>query len=155
LRPGRFMPLTVVLAAAVAQPGAQAQAPTVNYGPDVLVISTPVLTALERGLRTEIALREAFRKELAALKTPEQYNQCKLAAATSPESLKLAESFMTMPDDVAPDEVRRRMMRAGKAMEAFQLKTCGADPIAFGDSWRAARLKDIERKAADAAGPIP
>jgi len=134
---------------------AAAQAPTVDYGPDVLVISQPVLAALEKGLRTEIALREGLRRELAAMKTAAQYDRCKLETATSPESMKLFESLTTMPDDVARDEYQRRMLKAGKAMEAFVLKKCGADPVAFGDSWRAARLAVIERKAAAAAGPLP
>jgi hypothetical protein len=155
LRPGRFMPLAVVFGAALAQPSAEAQAPAPNYGPDVLVISEPVLAALDKGLRTEIALREALRKQLAALKTREQYQQCGVAAVTSPESLKLNESLMVMPDNVTPGEWRRRMMRAGKALEAFVLKTCGVDPSVFNDNWRAARLKEIEGKAASAAGPIP
>jgi hypothetical protein len=155
LRPGRFMPLAVVFGAALAQPSAEAQAPAPNYGPDVLVISEPVLAALDKGLRTEIALREALRKQLAALKTSEQYQQCQGAAATSPESMKLSESMMTMPDNIAPDEWRRRMMRAGKALEALILQKCGVDPSAFNDNWRAARLKEIEDKAASAAGPIP
>jgi len=155
LRPGRLIPLAVFIAAAVAQTAAEAQDPAVNYGPDVLVISTPVLTALERGLRTEIALREALRKELAAMKTPEQYEQCKLATVTSPEGMSLYQSIMTVPDNIAPDAWRRQMTKGGKVIEAFLLKKCGADPVAFGDSYRQARLREIERRAADAAGPIP
>ncbi len=155
LTPGRLIPLTVVLAAAVARSSAQAQATAIDYGPDVVVISPQVLAAFAKGLRTEIALREAFRKELAAMKTPAQYQQCEAAAASSPERLKLAQSMMNMPADVQPDEVQRRFATIATVVEALTLKACGPDPEPFNETWRLAQLKKIERKAADAAGPVP
>jgi len=146
------MVLAVVLAAAVAQPAAEAQAPP-DYGPDVLVISSPVLAALEKGLRTEIALRAAFRKELAALKTKAQYEQCYREAMTSPESAKISEFLLSMPDDITPGEMRRRSERFGKQVEAFLLRKCGANPNTFDDTWRAARWR--RSSARQQQRPVP
>lgn len=132
------------------------QAPGVDHGPNVLEISEPVLTALAKGLRTEIALREELRKQLAALKTPAQYQQCTQQAVLSPEHQKLAGTLFRMPDNVKPEEFQRRMLRAGKMMEALLVKKCGADPGGYSVSeLTGKRLVEIERKAADAAGPIP
>lgn len=155
LKRGRLVVLAVILAVAVVQSAAQAQAPRGNNGPTVLVITAPVLTAFERGLRTEIALRDAFRKELAVLKTDEQYQKCYMESMTSPEGAKAGESLILMPDNITAGQRQRRTERAGRGILAFLRRKCGAKPSEFGDTWRAARLTEIERKAANAAGPLP
>lgn len=152
---GRLVVLAALLAVAVGRSAAEAQAPTAREGPDVLVISEPVLTAFERGLRTEIALRAEFRKELAALKTKQEYQRCYGESMTSPEAMKLGESILIMPDNITPGAQQRRTERAGRSILAFLERKCGPDPVAFGDSWRAKRLEEIERRAANAAGPLP
>lgn len=144
----------VLLAAAIAPAAAEAQAPP-DYGPDVLVISEPVLAALEKGLRTEIALRAELRKQLAALKTKAEYQSCTTAALSSPESAKITEYVINMPEDMTPGEMQRRSVRATRAVEVFFLRKCGPDPNKFNETWRAAQLREIEEKAAAAAGPLP
>jgi hypothetical protein len=149
------MVLALILAAFIGNARAEAQDPVARDGPEVLEISEPVLKAFERGLRTEIALRAEFRKELAALKTREEYQRCYGTSMTSPAAQKLAEPMMNVPAGTSPEEYQRRTTRAGERLQAFLLKSCGPDPIAFNDSWKAKRLEEIERRAADAAGPLP
>jgi len=152
------MLLAVILAAAALPPAAEAQAPP-DYGPDVLVISEPVLAAFEKGLRTEIALRAALKKEIAAQeatqKTPAQYRQCQGQASMSPESMKIAESMASIPDDATAGQRQRRMERIGMRLKASIRRQCGPEPQGSRDSWVAERLQDIEQRAANAAGPIP
>lgn len=148
---GRDLVLAVAFAAA-----AQAQPPAVDYGPDVLVITEPVLTAFAKGLRTEIALRDALRKELAARRTKAQYEQCVQQLATSPESQPFNEAFLAIVTGGGkPEDMQSRMRRLSGVMEARNERACGADPGYSNDGWTADQLGVIERKAAAAANPIP
>lgn len=158
LKRGPLTMLAVLLASAGATSAAEAQDPP-DYGPDVLVISEPVLAALEKGLRTEIALRAALKKEMAAqaasVKTPAQYWQCQGEAAMSPEIMKIAEAILSIPDDATAGQRQRRMERIGRRFEAVVLKKCGPEPRRSDESQLAARLQEIEIRAANAAGPLP
>jgi hypothetical protein len=118
-------------------------------------ISEPVLVGLERALETEIGLRENFKKELAAIKSPEEYNACKLQTMQSPEYLKVIEPLASIPDSAKPAERQKAMLAIGQAAEALTLKMCGPDPVQFNSGWRAKRLEEIHRKAAAAAGVVP
>lgn len=121
-------------------------------------ISEPVLVGLELALEKEIALREDFKKELAAMKTPEQYNACTLQVKQSPEFMKIIEpmSKLTSGDkEIKQEELQKVMTDIGAKSDALTLKTCGPDPAQFNSSWRAKRLEEIHRKAAEAAGVVP
>jgi hypothetical protein len=148
---GRFAALAVGYATT-----AHAQDPPVDYGPDVLVITTPVLTAFEKGLRTEIALRDALRQELAARRTKAQHEQCVQQLMTSPENQPFNEALLAIVTSGARPEVQQpRLRRLTAAIEARNQSACGADPGYSNDRWTAEQLGLIERRAAAAAFPIP
>ena len=156
---GQLTILAVILAASAAPSLADAQDPPPDYGPDVLVISEPVLAALEKGLRTEIALRAALKKELAAReasqKTMAEHRKCQAQAAMTPEAMKIAESIGDIPESATAGQRHRRMDRIGKRLEAVMLSKCGPEPSWNRDNWLAERLREIEQRAAEAAGPLP
>jgi len=119
-----------------------------------------VLAALEKGLRTEIALRAALKKEIeaqeAGQKTPAQFQQCQGQVATSPENMKIAEAMFSIPETATAGQRQRQMERIAKRVEAVVLKKCGPEPQPRSrDSWVAERLLEIEQRAASAAGPLP
>jgi hypothetical protein len=178
LKLGRFMLLAVVVAAATPQPShaqlgglakkkaaAKAQKavmteePAAEDVPDnfhtegVLVISEPVLVALEKGLNVEIALREELMKEMARMKTPEQFDQCQNATLLSPEGLKVIGPLNA--NEGGTQEARLAVIaKVGAESEALTLKMCGKDPHKFNPGWRASQLASFRVKGAEAAGPI-
>lgn len=144
-----------LLLAVVFPSATEAQVREFDHGPDVLEITGPVLVAFEKGLRTEIALREALRKQLAARTTKAEYDKCQVELMTSPESQNFNEAILAIATSVKPEELQPRMTRLQGAIEARTRKKCGSDPGYNNDKWTTAQLQAIERKAAAAAGPIP
>ncbi len=136
------------------KPPVAAPAKPTYDNPDVLTITEPVLVALEKGLKTEVALREAFETELAAMKTQPQYQQCQMDALGSDAGQKFSESLSAAAEKENQDERTRLMTKLSSDMQAFLLKQCGEDPGKLGAGWKVARLKEIQLKAAAAAGPI-
>ena len=134
---------------------AKAQATGMDYGPTVLEITGPVLTAFEKGLRAEIALREALKKQLAARTTKAQYDKCTRDQLMTPESQKFTEALFTMADSVKPAEVQFRMMRYSAAVQQRLEQKCGPDPGYGNNVVSREQLEAIERKAVSVAGPIP
>lgn len=119
-------------------------------GPDDLPLTDANITRLLKGLDVEIALREELRKELAAVKTPEQYQACTSQLAGGPEYQKISMGILNLPENATQEQLMKVMADMGKQTEALLLKNCGADPTVIrnrmGD-----RLQDIERQAAAAA----
>ena len=152
LRPtvSRVLILSVFLAA-----GVQAQVREVDYGPTVLEITGPVLAAFEKGLRAEIALREALRKQAANRPSQDQYKQCLMTKMMTPGSLKFLEALSTVTADAKPEEMMPRMMRYNAAQAARMEAKCGPDPGYGNDQVTMNQLEAIEQKAASVAGPIP
>lgn len=136
------------------EPAAEAGATPISNDADVLIMTKPVLDGFEKGLRTEIALRDELKAELASKKTQAQYEACKQEAMSSPEGAKIVEVMGSIPENATAEETQRIMTKMGKDAEALMLKKCGEDPVNYGDSWRAKRIAEIEQKAAAAAGPI-
>jgi hypothetical protein len=129
-----------------------AAAPASN-DPNVIEVTDAVLTALENSLQAEIRMREEFRKELAAMKTQEQYNACTQEAAQSPEAQKISMRILELPENATQEQMMDLMAKNGKELEALTLKRCGPDVRQFNDTWRAKRLEEIQRKAAGAGSP--
>jgi hypothetical protein len=111
------------------------------------------------GLQVEIDAREAFRKRVASLKTPEQYEQCTRSMITNPEGQKFAEDYaaaMTKLGDNAAGKTREQIMKATqdvaeqfkKRSDALSLKYCGDDPTPV----RASQAQVFER--AERAGAV-
>jgi hypothetical protein len=123
------------------------------FNDDVLEITQPVLDGFERGLRTEVALRDEFREFLAKLKTPAQYQACKNDVSASPEGQKIATRMLSLPESTPPEELQRVILKAGQELEALQTKKCGTDPAEWTEEKRAEKLREFEVKAAEAAGP--
>jgi hypothetical protein len=119
--------------------------------PNVVEVNDAVLTALENSLQTEIRLREEFRKELAALKTPEQYNACTAEVYLSPEGQKISMRVVEVVENATQAQMQAVAAQVSKDIEALTLKTCGPDVRQFNDSWRAKRLSEIQSQAAGAA----
>ncbi len=95
----------------------------VNTG-DVLEMTAPVLDRFTRALAAEDADRAQMARQLAALKTPEQYSQCTLqfyqSAAGQAEYRKL--SAASNGGDQAA------MIAAGNSVKAALEHACGLDP---------------------------
>ena len=152
LRP--ILSLVLILSLVVTAAG-QAQVKEVDYGPDVLELTPEVLAAFEKGLRAEIALRDALRKQIAARRTQEQYRKCTMDEMLKPENLKFMEKLGEVTTDAKPEEAMGRMMRFSAASQARLDKVCGTDPGYGGGTVTTAQLEAIEQKAVSVAGPIP
>ena len=122
--------------------------------PALIPITDASLTALERGLQTEITLRAAYKKELddqaARVK---QYQQCSAQANTSPEVLAIAQKMATAFEKVKTQEDMMKVTaQINNERDAVLAKKCGQAPASPQTS--EARLNEILQKAAAAAGPI-
>ncbi|HEY5546228.1 MAG TPA: hypothetical protein VIK50_09250 [Gemmatimonadaceae bacterium] len=125
------------------------------YNDEIVEMTGPVLDGFMNGLRTEIALRNEFREVLAKLKTPAQYLACTNDAAASPEGQKISTRILSLPESVTAEEMQRVVTKASQDLVALQEKKCGKDPaVEWSDEKRAEKLKEIELKAAAAAGPV-
>jgi hypothetical protein len=116
-----------------------------------VAITDESLTGLERGLQTEIDLREQLKTELAAnAKTVQQYEACKERVPTSPEAMQIVMRIADLPSTATQQDVMKLAERNQQDLDALTLKTCG--PAAKRIDV-AARLEDIQRRAAVAARP--
>jgi hypothetical protein len=120
----------------------------------VIPITDTSLTALERGLQTEITLRAAYKKELEdQAARAKQYEACSTQTNTSPEMMAIMQKSANAFDNVkTQDDMMKVTAQINTEREAVVAKKCGqavAAPRASED-----RLTDILRKAAAAAGPI-
>jgi len=133
-----------------AEPQTPKTGPAPMMGSNLLAITDGLLDALATGLQAEIVLREAFVKEAATWKTPEQYAACTRQVTSSPESMKLAARLLDLPENTTPERMQALMAEIGKQLEALTLKVCGQNPRPFLES-RGDRLAEIQRKGAAAA----
>src|SRR5688572_368679 len=104
--------------------------------PNVTELTDGVLDALERTLETEIKLQGELMKELAAMKTPEEYNACKQEAAASPEAQKIIMKLGELGENPSPGQMQNAMAEMAKENQALVLKRCGPDVNQFNDGWR-------------------
>ncbi|HJR17621.1 MAG TPA: hypothetical protein VJ808_12265, partial [Gemmatimonadales bacterium] len=142
--------LLVACATLTPLPSVEAQAGP-SFGGDLVEITEPVLEGLVRGLRAEIALQKEFRDLLAKYPTQEQYNACGAQVATSEEAMKLLE-LMNLPENATPEQSQRAMQKFTTETAALHKRKCPFDPNEWNSSTKAKRLKEIEAKAAEAAG---
>lgn len=135
------------------KPATPATAQPVN-DPNLIPITETSLTALEHGLETEIALRAAYKKELADQAARQQkYQECTTQLTLSPESLAIAERSAKLFDGAKTNEdLMAVTAKIAKEREELTTKRCGQDP--GNPAAKQERLNDIARKAAAAAGPI-
>jgi hypothetical protein len=122
--------------------------------PNVIPITDTSLTALERGLQTEITLRAAYKKELEdQAARAKQYEACSNQVNTSPEMMAVAQKSASAYDNVkTQDDMIKAAARIAAEHDAVVASKCGQappKPAATDD-----RLTDIMRKAAADAGPI-
>jgi hypothetical protein len=104
------------------------------------VLDEDVFQAFQAGLQTEIHERDAFRKRLASVKTPAQYEACKTNALTNtPDGRKFSEDYMEamgkLGDNAAgkkPEQIMKEQQEMAekftKRSDALMLKSCGEDP---------------------------
>jgi hypothetical protein len=121
--------------------------------PDVVPINEETLGHFRRGLDVEIAERAALTKFLAGIKTREQYRACTTNLALSPEGQKIAMRMSELPENATPAQMQAVITKMNEEMNALALTRCGEDPVKYLGNWRAERLREIEAKAAAAAGP--
>lgn len=151
LRVGRLL-----FASALAATAASAQVKKLDDGPDVLEITGPVLAAFEKGLRAEIALREALRQRLAAPDAAKaQHEACLMDHLMKPETQKFNEALGTVVTKAPPAEALFVMQRFAAAQQTRLEKACGLEPPPAPTQVSAAQLEAIEQKAVSVAGPIP
>jgi hypothetical protein len=116
-----------------------------------------VLGAFEAGLSMEIRERDAFRKKIASIKTPEQYGQCGQDVMRNPEGQKFAVDYgeaMTKLGDNAAGKKAEQIMKEqqdlaeqfAKRSNSLTLKYCGEDPAPTINSQR--RVFEQAQKAA-------
>jgi hypothetical protein len=118
----------------------------------VAAITDESLTGLERGLQTEIDLREQLRTELAAnVKSVQEYETCKGRVPTSPEAMQIALRMADLPPNSTQQDLIKLAERNQQDLDALTLKTCGPEVKRIDV---AARLEDIQRRAALAARPV-
>ena len=135
-------------------PKAPATTASTYNNPNILLITDTSLTALERGLQTEIELRAAYKKELdeQAVRA-KQYEACSNQANTSPEMMAVVQKSASAYDNVkTQDDMIRAATKIAAERDAVIAQKCGQAPPkpAANDD----RLTDIMRRAAAAAGPI-
>jgi hypothetical protein len=120
-----------------------------SQDPDVLPMTDAVVTSFAAGLRTEIALRDEFRKVLATYKTREQYNKCTSELAMTEEGQKIVLQFANLPDNATSADIQRITEKMNVEMNALMKKHCGTH---VDEEWpgpkRSAKLQEIEAKAA-------
>ena len=122
--------------------------------PNVLPITDISLTALERGLQTEITLRAAYKKELEdQAARAKQYEACSSQANTSQEMMAVVQKSASAYDNVkTQDDMIKAAAQVAAQHDAVIATKCGQappKPAATDD-----RLTDIMRRAAADAGPI-
>jgi hypothetical protein len=138
------------------KPAEQAKAeemPAALQQSNVVPISDVSLEHFKRGLEVEIAERAALTKFLASIKTREQYQACSSGVAMSPEGQKIVMSMGDMPENATAEQMQAAMTKMNERITALVVKTCGEDPQQYAGKWRVDRLREIEAKAAAAAGP--
>lgn len=95
----------------------------VNTG-DVLEMTAPVLDRFQRALAAEAADRAGLAQRLAAVKTPQQYNQCAMQWYQSPAGQ--AEYQKLSAASQSTDQAT--ILAAGNALKAALERACGVDP---------------------------
>lgn len=135
------------------QPSGGAQpAGTPRFGGDVVEVTAPVFEATLSRMDAEAAMQNEFRRELARYPTQEQYNECNMRTAASPEAQKISAKMAEIPEGTTAEEFQRIMVRIGAEMEALVKRNCPLDPNDWNDAKRRTRLQEIHATAT-ASGP--
>jgi hypothetical protein len=110
-------------------------------GGNVLELTPAVLDRFQQSLAAEDADRRAAAQRLAALKTPEQYQQCTMQWLMSPAGRALTDRVTT----VASSGDQQAMVQLSNEMKASEEHACGPDP-----SERGRMQSDAQAHAAQA-----
>ncbi|MCC6318509.1 MAG: hypothetical protein IT361_12565 [Gemmatimonadaceae bacterium] len=121
--------------------------------PDVIPINTATMEYVKRGLNVEISERAALTKFLSGIKTQEEYQTCSSGVAMTPEGQKVAMRIGDLPENATQAQMQAAIAKMNEEISALVLKACGEDPRKYAGNWRGQRLREIEEKAAAAAGP--
>lgn len=116
------------------------------------VLTEASLASFQRGLETEIQLRDDYVKKLSTLKTAEQYQACETEMAMSPDGQKIMAEFMTRSEKAKNNDDREKVtVWLNEQFNALKLKRCGEDPKPFRDSQKQQFEKAEEAGAAEFA----
>jgi hypothetical protein len=128
--------------------------PTVGPNSDVFELTEPVFAGVTRGLETELRLQSEFRAELAKWPTQEQYNQCMVKVAQSPDYMKILETAGKLPSNATPEQAVAAQQKMQSDLDALAKRICPINPVNIEwPNWRRMeRLEEIRVKAADSAG---
>jgi len=137
-----------------AKPSTPAASAPPDNNRNVLPITDTALTALGRGLQTEITLRAAYKKELEdQAARAKQYEECSNQAQTSPEMMAVAQKLSGGFNNAKTQEdVMKVTTQMSAERDAVIAKKCGQEPVRPASSEE--RLTEILKKAAATAGPI-
>ena len=116
-------------------------------------ITRESLSRLTRGMDAELAMIADFEKYLAKWPTHEQYEECKVKAASTPEGKKIMSSMERLPQNVTPEQLTATMTKMTQDMDALTNKHCPLNPFDWGPGRKSARLEQIRVKAASLALP--
>jgi hypothetical protein len=120
--------------------------------PAIVFITQDQLGRFQKGLQHEVTERNAFRKQLAAVQTREQYQACSQGAMTSADTMKLIQDFADSSANLPADQMMKRQQQMYAEMGAMVEKKCGVDPQKI-ESSKVERLRQIEAEASDFAMP--
>jgi hypothetical protein len=109
-----------------------------RFGGEVLEMTPAVLDRLDAALAAEKAGLDDLARQRAAVKSPEEYEQCSATTLVSPEMQRMMESA---GDDMS------KVAAAGERAQAMVLEKCGVDPAEFNEN----RIGEM-RRAAHAKG---
>lgn len=116
---------------------------------DVLEITQPTFEAILGGLKKELELQAAFKKEIARYPTRQEYEACKVRSAQSPEGQKIMSALYTIPQNSSADDVMKIQMKMGADMDALAKKACPLDPNDWNDYRIHQHLDSLRVQAAE------
>jgi hypothetical protein len=116
-------------------------------------ITRESLSRLMRGMDAELAMIADFEKYLAKWPTHEQYEACKVKAASTPEGKRIMSSMERLSQNSTPEQVMAAMRTMTEGMDALTNKHCPLNPGDWGPGRKSDRLEKIRAKAASLALP--
>jgi hypothetical protein len=92
-------------------------------------VTPELLDRFQAAMEIELAEREKAKKILAAYKSQEEFNKCRMDFMQSPEGLKLAERMTTFNENATAEEMQKVMTEVGAEVEKQIAAKCGPDPM--------------------------
>ena len=138
----------------VAKPKDEAQKTEASLGERSTAFDyTPgTMASFKRGLELEARIREDYRRQVAALKTPDQYTACQGQISSTPEAMKILEEMGVRKEKAkTTEEITKVSEWMGGEFKKLILKRCGEDPGPLRQRQQEVFLKATEAGASEFA----